>query len=61
LFSADPKSLASVIDDYVKLDADLKLEWKKEAIKIAEQNFSIEYLRPQYLNLIDGLRAKPVK
>jgi glycosyltransferase involved in cell wall biosynthesis len=61
LFSADPKSLASLIDDYVKLDADLKLEWKKEAIKIAEQNFSIEYLRPQYLNLIDGLRIKPVK
>jgi hypothetical protein len=61
LFSADPKSLASVIDDYVKLDADLKLEWKKKAIKIAEQNFSIKYLRPQYLNLIDGLRAKPVK
>jgi glycosyltransferase involved in cell wall biosynthesis len=61
LFLADPKSLASVIDDYVKLDANLKLEWKKEAIKIAEQNFSIEYLRPQYLNLIDGLRTKPVK
>ena len=60
LFLADPKSLARIVDDYVKLDSDLKLEWKKEAIKIAEQNFSIESLRLQYLNLINGLRSKPL-
>jgi hypothetical protein len=61
LFLADPKSLASVIDNYVGLDNDLKLEWKKEAIEIAEQNFSIEFLKPQYLSLIDELRSKPFK
>jgi glycosyltransferase involved in cell wall biosynthesis len=60
LFSADPRSLARVVDDYVKLDNSLKLEWKKEAIRIAEQNFSVESLRPQYLNLINGLRSKPL-
>ena len=60
LSSADPRSLAKVVDDYVNMSNDLKYEWKKEAIAIAHQNFSIETLRQQYLNLIDGLRSKPV-
>jgi glycosyltransferase involved in cell wall biosynthesis len=60
LFSADPRSLARVIDNYINLDSNLKHEWKKEAFEIAQQNFSVEKLKPQYLNLIDGLRSKPI-
>jgi glycosyltransferase involved in cell wall biosynthesis len=60
LFSADPRNLAKVIDEYVNLDSNLKHEWKKQAFEIAQQNFSIEKLKPQYLNLIDGLRSKPI-
>jgi hypothetical protein len=58
MFSANPGSLARIVDDYVNMSSDLKYEWKKEAVEIAHQNFSIEMLKPQYLNLIDGLRSK---
>jgi hypothetical protein len=60
MFSADPRSLANTVDNYIGLSNDLKYEWKKEAVQIAQQNFSIETLKPQYLNLIDGLRSKPI-
>jgi glycosyltransferase involved in cell wall biosynthesis len=60
LFSADPRNLAKLIDEYISLDSNLKHELKKQAFEIAQQNFSIEKLKPQYLNLIGGLRSKPI-
>jgi glycosyltransferase involved in cell wall biosynthesis len=59
LLSADPKNLAKLIDEYINLDSNLKHELKNQAFEIAQQNFSVEKLKPQYLNLIDGLRSKP--
>jgi glycosyltransferase involved in cell wall biosynthesis len=59
LLSADPRNLAKLIDEYINLDSNLKHELKNQAFEIAQQNFSVEKLKPQYLNLIDGLRSKP--
>jgi glycosyltransferase involved in cell wall biosynthesis len=60
LYSADPENLAKIVDDYVNSDDALKNKWKKEAAQIAQQNFSIETLKPHYLSLINRLGRKSI-
>jgi len=53
VYSADPKRLASQIDKYVKLKD--KEESKKKALDIALNNFDVNRLREQYLNVINNV------
>lgn len=53
VYAADPKILATRIDDYVKLKD--KQESKNKAIEIALNNFDVNLLRQQYLDVINNI------
>ena len=53
VYEADARTLANYIDNYVKLKD--KSESKKKAVKIGLNNFDINKLKNQYLNIINNM------
>ena len=53
VYEADARTLANYIDNYVKLKD--KSESKKKAVEIGLNNFDINKLRHQYLNIINNM------
>ena len=52
VYEADPKELAKIIDDYVNSN---KEKEKQEAFEIGFNNFSVEKLYPQYIDLLQSI------
>jgi glycosyltransferase involved in cell wall biosynthesis len=49
--AADPKSLARMVDDYMKQKS--KIAEKKQAFEIAMNNFAAENLKQKYLDILE--------
>ena len=49
--NADPKNLATIVDDYMKQKS--KIEQKKQAFEIAMNNFAAENLKQKYLDILE--------
>jgi glycosyltransferase involved in cell wall biosynthesis len=52
VYSADPKMLANVIDNYINND---KEDQKKKAYEIGMQNFYVDTLKDKYLSIINDI------
>jgi glycosyltransferase involved in cell wall biosynthesis len=50
VYSADPKHLAKIVDNY--MNQRNKLKYKEEAFEIAMNNFSSQKLKPIYLDIL---------
>ena len=53
VYAADPKILASIVDDYLQSDM---TESKEKAFKIGYENFSYEVLVDKYEELFKSLK-----
>lgn len=50
VYSADPKHLAKIVDNYINKRN--KLDYKEQAFEIAMKNFSVDALKTKYLDIL---------
>jgi hypothetical protein len=50
VYSADPQNLAKIVDDYMEITDKTKM--KQQAFDIGFNNFSVDILKPKYLEIM---------
>jgi glycosyltransferase involved in cell wall biosynthesis len=55
VYSANPKHLAELVDNYMRMTRKKQLKMKNQAFEIANSTFSVEVLKDKYLNLFESL------
>lgn len=55
-YSADPKELAKMIDNFISMKKEKQFQMKQEAFEIGYNNYSPDVLKPKYLDLINSLK-----
>jgi glycosyltransferase involved in cell wall biosynthesis len=55
VYSANPKELAELVDNYMRMTRKKQLKMKKQAFEIGNNTFSVEALKNKYLNLFKSL------
>lgn len=56
VYSANPKDLAELVDNYIRMSKKNKLKMKQQAFKIGNNTFSHEVLKDKYLSLFNSLK-----
>ena len=56
VYSANPKQLAELVDNYIRMGKRRKLKMKEQAFKIGNDTFSHEVLKDKYLSLFNSLK-----
>lgn len=55
VYSANPRDLAELVDNYMRMTRKKQLKMKQQAFQIGNEMFSVEILKDKYLNLFNSL------